>query len=408
MILYEEALERIAGAVEPLGTEQIALEEAYGRVLAERIVTPTDLPPFDNSAMDGFAVQASDVENASQENPVSLACAGTLGAGAAGGIEVSPGVCVRIMTGAPVPSSADGVIPVERTETVGDRIRFKASLAPGGNVRPQGSEMKKGETLLEPGARIRAAEWGLLATANAAKVLTYRRPTVALLMTGNELIEPGEPERPGAIRNSNGYSMRAALRGLGIEPHYLGVAGDTREDIENRIREGCRSDVLITVGGVSAGDFDVVRDLLADEALGFEELFYKVRIRPGKPIRCGRIGKTLVFALPGNPVSCLVGFHLFAKPALRKMLGHSSWENPVWRVILGGSIHSPAPFLNFWRARLRVNGDKGIASAVPFEKSNSGMLTTMLGADGFVPVPIEADELGAGETVDFLPIWNLD
>ena len=408
MILYEEALERIAKAVEPKGTERVDLQAAYGRVLAERIATPTDLPPFDNSAMDGFAVKASDVESASKDQPVSLKCAGTIGAGDAGLVEVAPGVCVRIMTGAPVPPSADGVVPVEMTETEGDEIRFKAGLPPGRNVRPQGSEMKKGETLLEPGVRIGAAEWGLLATANASKALVYSRPSVSLLMTGNELIEPGEPDRPGAIRNSNGYSMRAAARGLGIEPEYLGVAGDSREEIEERIRGGCRSDVLITVGGVSAGDFDVVRDLLAGETLGFEEFFYKVRIRPGKPVRCGRIGNTLVFALPGNPVSCLVGFHLFAKPALRKMLGQSSWENPVWRVILGGSIRSPAPFLNFWRAKLKLDGKEGLATAVPFDQSSSGMLTTMLGADGFVPVPVETEGLRAGEIVDFLPIWNLD
>jgi molybdopterin molybdotransferase len=223
-------------------------------------------------------------------------------------------------------------------------------------------------------------------------------------MTGNELVEPGEELRPGEIRNSNGYSMRGVLEELGVEVIDLGVGADDREALKKKLEEGARSDVLVTVGGVSAGDFDHIRDLLGERFLGFQELFYKVRIRPGKPVRCGTMGETLMFGLPGNPVSCLVGFHLFVKPALRMIWGFRNWRNPVYKAILRGDISSPAPFLNFWRGTLAPHPETGEWMATPKDQSSSSMLTTFLGTNGFILVPAEREALEDGETIDFIPV----
>jgi molybdopterin molybdotransferase len=404
VIEYSEALALLDRRLSPTEQLEVLLEEALGATLAEDIHLSEDLPPFDNSAMDGYALRSDDLREASEAHPARIAFLEVIGAGQAARSRVEPGTCVQIMTGAPVPEGADCVVPVELSAREGDTVLIRKTLAPGSNIRPRGEEMRAGDLLLSAGMPIGAVEWGLLATADRPRVLVHRKPTAALLLTGNELLEPGEPAQPGAVRNSNGYTLRAAFRKLGIEPLYLGVAPDLPEAARRGVEAGLGCDVLVTVGGVSAGEFDVIRDLLADSETGFEELFYKLRIRPGKPVRCGRIGKTWVFALPGNPVSALATFHLLVKPALRKLAGWSEWWTPVLRVRLASEIVSRAPFLNFWRAGLRYDPESGVAEAVPFERASSGMLTTLLGAEGFVPVPVEAERLSAGEIVDFLPL----
>lgn len=406
MISYEEALERIEEACEVLPIVEVPLREALGGTLAEAVHLSEDLPLFDNSAMDGFALIAVDLLEASEAAPVGLSCSGTLGAGDSLSASVVHGACWRIMTGAPIPPGADAVVPVEKTRIEGDRVLFSQPVPEGSCIRRRGEEMKAGELLLESGTPIDAVAWGLLATADRPRVYIHRRPKVALLITGNELVEPGEELRPGAIRNSNSYTLLGVLSETGVETIDLGVALDDREILKTRLVQGAEADALITVGGVSAGEFDHIRDLLAEGFCGFEEVFYKLRIRPGKPVRFGKMGRTVVFALPGNPVSCLVGFHLLVKPALRKMWGFREWRNPVYKARLRGSIESPAPVLNFWRGRMAFDPDSCERIAVPKEKAGSGMLTTFLGADGFIPVPIDKQGLSDGEMVDFIPIGN--
>ncbi|MCB9770781.1 MAG: molybdopterin molybdotransferase MoeA [Candidatus Omnitrophica bacterium] len=404
MITYQEALEKIADACELLPVEEIPLRQSHRETLAEDVFLLEDLPLFDNSAMDGYVLRASDIRHASEKKPVILVCQGVIGAGEASQLSVGAGTCLKIMTGALIPPDGDSVVPVEKTLSEANRVAFGEPAEPGDCIRRRGEEMKAGERLVEKGNLIDSVVWGLLATANKASVPVYQKPKVALLVTGDELVEPGEPMKPGSIRNSNGFSMLGALRELGVETIDLGVGRDDRADLEKRLEEGSRADVLITVGGVSAGDFDHIRDLLAEGFLGFKESFYKVQIRPGKPVRFGTMGKTLVFGLPGNPVSCLVGFHLFVKPALRKMWGFREWENPVYRAILEEDIHSPAPVLNFWRGKVSPKGGSGEWRVVPKQKAGSGMLTTFLDANCFVPVPIEKDRLVRGDTVDVIPL----
>ncbi len=404
MIHYEEALQKIEEACEALPVDEVFLREAHSQVLAEDVFLPEDLPLFDNSAMDGYALQSKDLQSASEASPDTLTCIGTIGAGDSLDQSVSSGTCLKIMTGAPIPAGADCVVPVEKTRTEGDQVTFKQSSNAGDCIRRKGEEMRAGGLLVEKGTPIDGIVWGLLATANKAKVKVTRRPKVAILMTGNELVEPGEDLRPGEIRNSNGFSMRGVLNELGVEVIDLGVGADDREELQTKLKKGCESDVLITVGGVSAGDFDHIRDLLEEGFLGFEELFYKVRIRPGKPVRCGTMGKTLMFGLPGNPVSCLVGYHLFVKPALKKIWGFRNWRNPVYKTILKGNIKSPAPFLNFWRGELAPDSESGKWVAIPKDKASSSMLTTFLGANGLILVPIDRAEVVDGDSVDFIPV----
>ncbi|MGE3549398.1 MAG: gephyrin-like molybdotransferase Glp, partial [Geobacter sp.] len=299
MVSYDEALRTILDNVSPVGSEQVPLSEAVALVLAETVTTPWDLPLWDNSAMDGYAVRTEDCG----QPPCKLRVTGYLPAGAsAEGMTVTTGCAIKIMTGAPLPAGADAVVPVEETEeTSGEQVTIGAAVKVGQHIRRQGEDIRRGETILQAGSPLRAAEISLLASCGKPLVNVQRRPVVAILSTGDELVEPGTPPGPAQLINSNSIALAAAVREAGAVPRMLGIARDNRLSHLEKMRAGLTADCLITSAGVSAGDRDLVRAVL--EELGVKFLFWKVAIKPGKPTAFGIFEGKPVFCLPGNPVS---------------------------------------------------------------------------------------------------------
>ncbi|HEX9186445.1 MAG TPA: gephyrin-like molybdotransferase Glp, partial [Vicinamibacteria bacterium] len=323
MIPFEEALAIVLAEVVPLADEEVALEDALSRVLAEDVPSDRDLPPFDRAAMDGYALRAGDVAGA----PVALDVVGEVRAGQWPDLTVGPGQAARIMTGAPVPPGADAVQQVEKTQPLDEfRVTIQASVAEGANVGPRGSEVRAGDVVLARGRVIDPAAIAVLASAGKARVRAARRPVVALLVTGDEIVDVGAAPGPCQIRNSNGPAVTAQARLAGAEVRPLGVAPDQPDAIAEALRPGLSADVLVVSGGVSAGDYDLVEPALLE--LGATFLFTKVAIKPGAPLVFGRRGGTLVFGLPGNPVSAQVTFDLFVRPALLKMQGATAVSLP--------------------------------------------------------------------------------
>jgi len=326
MITPEEALSLIASSVGPLPARTVSLSEAEGCVLAEALTARLDLPPFDNSAMDGYAVRASDLAGASREAPVSLRLCGEAPAGSPSALSVAPGDAVRILTGAPVPVGADAVVMQEKTEREGERVLFFLAPSAGANIRPRGEDVKTGAPLLSAGATLRPYEVGLLVSQGIASVEVVPRPCAAVLATGSELAALGVPLGPGQIYNSNGPALGAALRRWGVTVRDLGTAPDDPGALETALRPAVGTcDLLIVSGGVSVGDYDYTRSVF--QKFGFEEVFYKVAVKPGKPLLFGRIpapggGRAAwAFGLPGNPLSALVCLEEFVRPAIERMRG---------------------------------------------------------------------------------------
>ncbi len=316
MIPVEEALEIVLREAQALPAEEVALDDALLRVLAEDVASDLDLPPFDRAAMDGYALRAADVAGA----PVALEIVGEVRAGQWPDLAVGPGQAVRIMTGAPVPPGADAVQPVESTQPLDEfRVTIRSAVPAGANVAPRGSEARAGTLLLSRGRVIDPAAVAVLASAGKARVRVARRPVVALLVTGDEIVAVSDTPAPGQIRNSNGPAVAAQARLAGATVRLLGVAPDRQDAIAEALRAGLSADVLVVSGGVSAGDYDLVEPALL--GLGATFLFTKVAIKPGAPLVFGRRSGTLVFGLPGNPVSAQVTFDLFVRPALLKMQG---------------------------------------------------------------------------------------
>ena len=311
MISVEEALRLLREQVPNPSIENISLEHAHLRVLAEDVFSDIDLPPFHRSMMDGYAVRSTDASGylVVEEIPAGKSPQKVLG----------PGECSKIMTGAPVPSGADAVQRVEKTKRVGDRVDFLEKVEAGQNVAVQGEDLQEGEKVLSSGEFISSVHVGMLATIGKSSLAVYRRPSVAILVTGNEIVEPGEACSGATIRNANGPSLRAQCESLHLEPTYLGIARDEEADLRDLIRKGLEHDVLIITGGVSAGDWDLVIPCLEQE--GVTHQFHKVSIKPGKPLFFGTRGATRIFGLPGNPVSSFVTFEVFLRPFLRWMMG---------------------------------------------------------------------------------------
>lgn len=324
MIPYPEAIRQVLSDVRTdLPSETVPLVLSLGRVLAEDIVAGEDIPAAANSAMDGYAIRATDVAEASAENPARLR---VIGEGAAGTLftgEVGPDEAVRIMTGGIVPPGADAVIEVESTTEEEGIVAVWRTLQSGAAIRNAGEDMRRGEQAIPKGKRITPGDIGVLASLGVNNVPVRVKPKVAILATGNEIVEPHQPVALGQVRNSSGPALYAACVVAGAEPIDLGIAGDNREELEEALENGLRFDILITTGGVSAGLYDLVQHLLPE--MGMTVRFHQVNIKPGKPIMFGLYGeeqqRTLVFALPGNPVSSLVTFHGFVGPAIRAMLG---------------------------------------------------------------------------------------
>ncbi len=419
MISVEEALERILGYVDVLGSEEKPILEALGQVLDEDITSSFDIPPLDNTAMDGYAVRAEDTRGASPESPVELQVSGEVAAGYVFEGEVAPGTAVRIMTGAPVPAGADTIVPFEETDEPFDKApeqarRLEATAVkvfkearPGANIRRAGEDVSKGQTLMRRGTVLRPSETGVLASVGKARVRVIRRPVVAVLSTGDELVEVGE-ERPATkIYDSNAYSVGALVQRYGGVPRLLGIAKDTVEALTAKIHEGMDADMIVTSAGVSRGDYDIVKDVLAREG---EIDFWTVAMKPGKPLAFGcfeKDGRRVPhIGLPGNPVSSMVTFELFGRPALMKMMGKTDWRRSVVRAIAEERIVNRNDPRLFY-ARCIVTERDGSYYASLTGAQGSGMLTSMVSANALTLMPPDVDVVEPGEEIDVLMLdWS--
>jgi molybdopterin molybdotransferase len=395
MISVRDALDRVLQGLPRLGGEQVALTAARGRVLAAAIRAPRDVPPFRNSAMDGYAVRAADVAGAAPERPVRLRVLETVGAGTVATQPVRARTAIRIMTGAPTPEGADAVVRVEDTREAGEEVEIRAGAAAGANIRHPGEDMQAGETVLEPGRILRAADIGLIASLGVPMVRVARRARVAIISTGDELVEVGEPLGPGQIVNSNAYTLAAAVEEAGGEALCMGIVRDQPERIRAAFAEAVTADMVLSTGGVSVGSFDYVRRILAE--IGYQERFWKVAQKPGKPLTFGLCGRAPVFGLPGNPVSSLVCFYLYVLPALRTMMGFARVHLPSAAATLAETLRKAAGLTEFVRCSLEGPPEDYRARSTGTQ--SSGALRSLSLGDGLIVGPPDAEVLPAGARV---------
>jgi molybdopterin molybdotransferase len=411
-ISVDEALEYILQRVAPLDGHLISIVDAMDRVLAETIVSSVDVPPFSNSAMDGYAVQARDTSHADSESPAVLGVIAEVPAGAVPDRPVQPGTAVRIMTGAPVPPGSDAVVPFESTSEGRDRavvqsgqVAIYEPVRSGDNVREAGEDIRKGQRVLSEGHVLRPPDVGMLAALGCPQVKVVRRPRVAVLATGDELVNVDEPITPGKIRNSNEYTSIALVKRYGGVPVPLGIARDTAEDLTGKIGEGLAQSVhlFLTSAGVSVGDFDVVKSVLAEQG---EMHFWQVAMKPGKPLAFGSVGGVPLLGLPGNPVAAMVAFEVFARPAILKLGGHASWEKPTVRAVLDEDVHNSGR-RHYMRAQVRreTDGYHVTTRGSGVRVQGSGILSSLVWADGLAVIPEEVTFLKAGSEIH---VWMLD
>lgn len=404
ILSVEDALEKVLSAFAPLETERIPVLEGLGRVLTEDVFAPGDIPPHANTAMDGYAVIAADTRGASPETPKTLKVIENLGAGYVAERTVAPGTAIRIMTGAPLPDGADAVIRFEKTEQEGDQVRLFSEVPVGENVRFAGEDVRAGERVLAAGTPLRPQEIGMLAALGHATVAVIRRPRVAILATGDELVDIDQPLGPGKIRNANGYSNAAQVLKYGGTPLMLGIARDSIDDLTSKIATGLAqgADLLLTSGGVSVGDFDVVKQVLTAEG---EMTFWRVRMKPGKPLAFGKITADVdgvrrtipVLGMPGNPVSTMISFELFVRPAILKMLGCTKLERPTFSAILDDEIPEKDDRRHY--LRVRIEERDGVYHAKLTGEQGSGILKSMVLANGLAIIPEDWSCAPAGARV---------
>ena len=394
----EEAQGLILEATPRLGEETVSAFDAAGRVLAEPIDSTRRHPPEDCSAMDGYAVRHEDLRGASAERPISLPVVFEIPAGGEVARRLESGESARIFTGAPLPPGADAVVRQEDTAAEGGRVEFRVAPTRRENVRDAGEDFGIGDRLIEAGSVLGPAHQGVLASVGRTIVAVHQRPTVALLSSGDELVEPDRPADSGRIVSSNSYTLAAQCREVGARSTYLGIAADRPEAIEKRLRAGLRADVIVSSAGGSVGDHDHVRAVL--ERIGCKLRFWGVRMKPGYPMAFGVIESTgaLVFGLPGNPVSAAVTFEQFVRPALRKMMGHRALFRPVIRARLTEPLHKRAGRLHFVRVRLETRDGQVFASATG--NQSSGVLTSLIRGDGLAIFPTDSELLVEGAEVD--------
>jgi molybdopterin molybdotransferase len=393
----EEARTRILAAVKPLAVENIALAQALGRVLAKPLGAGRDQPPFNASAMDGYALRASDVATL----PATLKVIGTSAAGHAFRGKLKPGKAVRIFTGAPVPATADAVIIQENTKRSGSSVTVLQSIQPGQNIRPRGLDFRKGEPLLPAAIKLNARDIGLAAAMNRHTISVRRKPVVAVIATGDELVLPGAKPRADQIVSSNSNALAAMAQGFGCEVINCGIIPDNLKATERAVLKVAMADVLLTTGGASVGDHDFVQQALKNAGVKID--FWKIALRPGKPFMYGRKGRQHVMGLPGNPVSALVCARLFLKPLLNAMLGLPV-NDADSTAHLGAAMAANDGRQDFVRARLAVEPD-GSRTATPFGKQDSSMQRTFRDAHCLIVRPPNAPEAQAGDLVSIL---NLD
>jgi molybdopterin molybdotransferase len=395
VISVAEALRIVVDTARPLGAERVTLMDAVGRVAAEDVVSSRAVPAADNSAMDGFAVRAADVAKAGAR----LRILGSVPAGSVHGDTLPPGAAVKIFTGSVVPPGADTVVRVEDTEAAGDHVHVKDVTLRGANVRLAGEDIAIGATVVRAGQELGPADVGVLASVGRATIAVYRRPRIAILSTGAELVEVDEAPGPSQVVNSNAYALVAAVREAGCEaPLVLPIVRDRFEDIRQRLEEAAAADVVLSTGGVSVGEFDFVKEAL--DALGVERLFWKVAQKPGKPLTFGHRGARLFFGLPGNPVSALVCFSVYVWPALRRLAGHERLHLPAMRAVLAAAVARKPGLTEF--LRVRVDDRTTPATATPVRSQSSGVLTGLGSGAGLLVAPAERGALERGEEFDVI------
>jgi molybdenum cofactor synthesis domain-containing protein len=389
----DEALETVLSFAHPLGTEFVPLAEAAWRVLAHDLLAPENHPPFAASTMDGYAVLAADVSPWRE-------VLGVQNAGAVIDAEVTDGYTVKIMTGAPVPRGADAVVKVENSAIVDDHVVITQEvITPGENIRPVGVDIKEGDLLVRAGTRLGPAEIGLVAGMGINPVEVVRKPRVSVISTGDELVEPGQPIGPGQIRDSNSYSLMTALQAEGAEVIWRGKAPDERDALKTLLEERlAESDVVITSGGVSMGDLDLVKLLLFELATVH---FQRLMMKPGKPLNFATAGKTLIFGLPGNPVSALAGFELFLRPALGVLSGRGPVPRPRIAVTLDDSL-PPTDRIEYVRGFVYVGDDGRLHGRANGPQGSSRLMSFAGGINALLIVPIGNARHEPGEQVDAL------
>jgi molybdopterin molybdotransferase len=393
-----EAQAMALACVYPLGVEKVDLLSALHRVSAVEVTAQRHIPLDDNSAMDGYAVQHRDVAAAKPEAPIRLDVLEVLPAGKTPRHQITPGTAIKIMTGAPLPVGADTVVQVEHTDASATQVAIYRAPRPGSNLRRRGEDIRQGDCVLPPQTMLRPAELGVLASIGQAQVLVYQRPRVAILATGDEIADPGDPHTAGKIINSNSYTLAGQVMEAGGIPVLLGVAADNREVISQRLASGLRADVLITSGGVSVGEFDYVRTCL--DSMGFVAQFWTVAVRPGSPATFGMVDKVPVFSLPGNPVATMVTFELFVRPALLKMTGQVQLFRPRLRAVLADDIHKRQGVRTLLRGVLRQDGNH--ATVTTTGPQGSGILRSMSLANCLIDLPEEVTHVQHGDTVDVM------
>ncbi len=408
-LTVQEALTAVLAGVSVLPAERVPLLDGLGRVLAEKVVARDSLPPFANSSMDGYALIAADLDGAGKQSPATLRVVGDVAAGAVPNVTVERGTAVRIMTGAPVPPGADAVVPVEdtneawrdRERPLPEQIQVTRTVKSGDYIRHPGEDIEAGQTILEKGHILRPQEVGVLASLGVSEVSVIRRPRVATLATGDELLEIDEALLPGKIRNSNGYTQAAQILALGAVPVQLGIAGDTETAVRQKLQAGLDAnvDLFISSAGVSVGAYDVVKAVLEQEGnMGF----WRVRMRPGKPLAYGTYHGIPYLGLPGNPVSAMVSFERFARAAIRKMAGYTQLDRPTVTVTVQDEIHSDGRE-SYIRAVVS-SGEDGYQATLTGNQG-SHIMTSLVKANALLIVPERVKHVPVG---DKLAAWMID
>jgi molybdopterin molybdotransferase len=398
MIDYADALRRVVARAKPLAAESVPLTSSLGRTLAQNVRARAPIPPFAKATMDGYAVRADDTLPAMGGQFAELAVIEDLPAGRIGRKAISRGQAVRIMTGAPLPKGSDAVVMVEDTEKAGSRVKIFRAVAPGDNIGRAGEDLEKGDLILEKGDLIGPAEVGMLAALGHASIRVSRQPKLSVIATGDEIVEPGQRAGPGCIWNSNGYSLLALALQAGTEASYLGIARDRSSQLKLKIKKAGASDILVISGGVSVGDYDLVKEEL--RSLGVRPVFWQVRIKPGKPTFFGVRGRQLVFGLPGNPTSAMVTFHLFTRPAIDRMLGRKRPGLRSAHAVLGQDVAVRPGRTQFLRGVLI--GEGPALRVDPFPDQMSGVLRSMVRSRVLIVVPAECSRIERGREVEIL------
>lgn len=399
LLPIDQAFVKVDAGISALSSEQVSVAQALGRVLAEDVAARLTQPPCAVSSMDGYAVRSEDVLT----QPVTFTCVGVSQAGGVFEAPVKKGQCVRIFTGAPMPTGTDAVIMQEDTEVTGDQVTFKEVAFEGKFTRRAGLDFNEGDVLLKAGQLLSARDIGLLCSMNVPWVKVYRQPRVAILATGDELVMPGEAVRESQIISSNTLMVAAMVTALGGVPINLGIAGDTEESLRQTLSGLDGVDLLVTSGGISVGDYDLVRNVLGEEGLDID--FWQVAVKPGKPFMFGHIGGKPVMGLPGNPVSSYILAFLFVRPALRKMQGRAFEQDVPVRAILGADVPKNTVRQEYMRA-VFSRDDQGRLVATPYHKQDSAMLANLAHCEGFIIRSVQAEPSKAGEECDAIFIGD--